>query len=135
MRRSPSVLALAAMSVVLAGFTLAGCSKSGSPTSPYGGGSGGGGGTANGDIPFDSGTMNAPATFVHTFPTAAVVGYHCRFHVSMGMTGTVTVVAGAADSVVVTASGTSFTPAAVSIKPGGYVHWNVTAGTHTVTSN
>ena len=106
-----------------------GCSDS-NPTGPYGGG-----GTGGGSNGFNSGSLAAPAQYVRTFPTAGTVGYHCNFHVSMGMTGTVTVVAGAADSAVVTASGMSFAPAAVSIKPGGYVHWKVTGGTHTVTSN
>jgi plastocyanin len=134
MKLGRSVLTLAALSVLLAGSSLLGCSKSTSPTNPYGGGSTGDG-TNSGNAAFNSGTLNAPATFVHAFPNAGTVGYHCIFHVSMGMTGTVTVVSGAADSAVVTASGMSFAPAAVSIKPGGFVRWNVTAGTHTVTSN
>jgi plastocyanin len=105
-----------------------------SATNPYGGGSTGGtGGTGN--TPFNSGTLNAPASFVRIFPTAGTVGYHCNFHQSMGMTGDVTVVSGAADSMIVTASGTSFTPATVSIRPGGYVHWKIAGGTHTVTSD
>jgi plastocyanin len=133
MKRSTSVLVISAVLVIVAGSSLLGCSKGTSPTNPYGAGSTGGSGASN--TPFDSGTLNAPATFVHVFPTAGTVGYHCTFHVSLGMTGTVTVVAGAADSAVVAASGTSFTPSAVSIKPGGYVHWNVTGGMHTVTSN
>jgi plastocyanin len=130
---SRPVVAIVAVSVVLAGASVLGCSKSSSPTNPYGSGSTGV--PSPGGTLFDSGTMSAPATFVHVFPTAGAVGYHCIFHVSMGMTGTVTVVAGAGDSAVVTASGTSFAPPSVSIKPGGYVHWNVTGGTHTVTSN
>ena len=131
MRATNSVLAIAALSILLAGSSLLGCSKSTSPTNPYGGGTmGGGGGTA-----FNSGTLNAPASYVHVFPTSGAVGYHCNFHVSMGMTGTVSVMAGGADSAVVTGSGTTFTPASVTIKPGGYVHWKITSGTHTVTSN
>lgn len=132
MRSGTPVLILAAASIVLVGFTLLGCSKSTSPTNPYDGSSGGSG---SGNTPFDSGTLVAPAQYVRMFPNASTVGYHCRFHASMGMTGTVTVAAGAADSAVVTASGTSFAPAAVSIRPGGYVRWNVTTGQHTVTSN
>jgi plastocyanin len=128
MKLSKPILVAATVGVVVAGYLVFGCTSS-SPTSPYGGGGGGGGGA------FDSGTLNAPANFVHTFSTAGTFGYHCNFHVSMGMTGTVTVVTGAADSAVVTASGTSFSPSGVSIKPGGYVHWKVTGGTHTVTSN
>jgi plastocyanin len=84
---------------------------------------------------FDSGTLNAPATFNHTFATAGSFGYFCRFHRSMGMTGTVTVVAGGADAADVNANGTSFSPPSVSIKPGGVVHWHVIGGQHTVTSN
>jgi plastocyanin len=129
MRPSKKLLAAIATTVILSGLALFGCSNNDNPT--YGGGPTGGpvGGA------FDSGSMTAPAQYVRTFPTAATVGYHCTFHRSMGMTGTVTVVAGAADSAVVTASGTSFAPATVSIKPGGYVHWKVTGGTHTVTSD
>ena len=118
-------------SIALAAFlllALLGCGSSNSPT--YGGGPSGGNPPA-----FDSGTITAPAQFVHTFAAASVVGYHCNFHRSMGMVGTVTVVAGGADSAVVTASGMSFAPTAVSIKPGGYVHWKVTGGTHTVTAD
>jgi plastocyanin len=125
-----AILVAAALSVVLAGSAVLGCSNSNSPT--YGGSPGGSGG---GNTPFDSGSLTAPANYVRTFPTAGSVAYHCTFHVSMGMTGTVTIVAGAADSGVVTASGTSFAPPAVSIRPGGYVHWKVTGGTHTVTSD
>lgn len=111
---------------------LASCSNYNDPTSPsgYGGGGGGAGGGA-----FDSGTLNAPADYVRTFSAAGTAHYICRFHVSMGMTGTVNVTSGAADSAVVSASGTSFSPSSVSIKPGGYVHWKVTGGTHTVMSN
>jgi plastocyanin len=125
-----SIFLAAAVTAVVAGSALSGCNGYNPPTSPSGGGGGGGGGTA-----FDSGTLNPPATYVRTFPTAGMVGYHCRFHVSMGMTGTVTVADGAADSAVVTAAGMTFTPASVSIKPGGYVHWKLTDGPHTVTSN
>jgi len=128
MKTNKTLLAAAAWTLVVAGLTAFGCSNSDNPT--YGGGPTGG--TGGG---FDSGSMTAPAQYVRTFPTAATVGYHCTFHRSMGMTGTVTVVAGGADSAVVTASGTSFAPATVSIKPGGYVHWKVTGGTHTVTSD
>jgi plastocyanin len=105
-----------------------GCSKDDGPTTPVGGG-GGGGGT------FDSGTLNAPASFDHTFATAGSFPYHCVFHESLGMVGTVMVVSGATDSTVtVSAGGTRFTPSTVTIRPGGSVHWVITDGTHTVTS-
>ncbi|HEY3214915.1 MAG TPA: hypothetical protein VGK93_00335 [Candidatus Eisenbacteria bacterium] len=133
MKRCTSVLVITA-SAVLAGFALLGCSKSSSPTNPLGGGTNGSGsGSANGS--FDSGTLDAPALFTHAFSTAGTFGYHCIFHRSMGMTGSVTVATGAADSAVVNASGTSFTPPTVSIKPGGFVRWNVRDGRHTVTSD
>jgi plastocyanin len=125
------VIAVALAGVVVAGTSVVGCSKSTSPTNPYGGGGGSGGGNAA----FDSGTLNAPASFDHVFTSAGTVGYHCNFHQSMGMVGTVTVAAGGADSVAVTASGTTFNPPLVTIQPGGKVHWIVAAGTHTVTSD
>ena len=127
MRTMRLVFATVALSAAILG-----CSSN-KPTSPSGGG--GGGGSSGGNTPFDSGTLTAPATFVRSFPSAGTVSYICRFHVSMGMTGTVTVTAGGADQATVTASGTTFSPSTVSIKPGGTVTWNVTNGTHTVTSN
>ena len=116
---------------VLAGAALLGCSNSSGPTDPNGIGSTGGSHIA----PFDSGVLSAPATFVHTFPDTGTVGYHCAFHPGPGMTGSVFVVAGAADSVEVTADGTSFFPSGVKVRPGGFVLWNVIRGTHTVTSD
>ncbi len=126
-----AVAGLAAMSLLAAGCG----SKSSSPTSPAGSMNmtGGGGGASN--TPFDSGSLTAPASFDHTFPVAGSVGYHCTFHQAMGMVGTVVVSAGGPSSATVTASGTSFSPASVTIMPGGTVHWSVTGGTHTVTSN
>lgn|SRR5262249_60937521 len=89
-------------------------------------------------------------TFNFTFPATGVsdtlhfrdVGawaYHCLAHASLGMTGTVVVdPASVIDSSVVQvgAGNTfSFSPASVTIKPGGYVRWvNVSGLTnHTVT--
>ena len=137
MRLSRTWVLMAGAALLITGGVVAGCSSKGNPTSPmYGGNTGGGGGGGgNGNTPFDSGSMSASASFVRTFPAAGTVGYHCTFHQSMGMVGTVSVAAAGADSAVVTASGTSFTPSAVTIKPGGYVHWKVVSGTHTVTSD
>lgn len=126
-----------AVALVAAG-AVAGCSQKNSPTNPYGsstGGGGGGGASGNGNRPFDSSTMSSPATFVRVFPAADSVGYHCNFHRNMGMVGTVIVATGEADSAVVNLTGTSFAPSKVRIKPGGYVHWKVLDGTHTVTSD
>ena len=133
MRLESALLVAAAAAVIMTGAALAGCNGYSAPTTPYGGGNttGSGGGNAA----FDSGELRAPATFVHQFTAAGVVGYHCRFHSSMGMVGTVTVVSGAADSAVVTASGIRFTPAGVSIRPGGSVRWNVADDRHTITSD
>jgi plastocyanin len=116
--------------VILVG--MYGCGKSSSPTSPPANPGGGGGGSSA----FDSGTLNAPATFAHTFATAGTFGYHCTFHQSLGMVGSVVVSAGAVDSTAsVTGAGTSFTPPTVTIRPGGVVTWHITSGTHTVTSD
>ena len=123
------VVVVASAGILAAALLVAGCSKS--STSPvYGGGGGGAGNT-----PFNSGSLTAPATFDRTFPVAGTVGYHCNFHQSMGMVGTVVVAAGGASSATVTASGTTFSPSSVTIMPGGTVHWSITGGTHTVTSN
>ncbi len=123
--------------LVAASSLLLGCGKSSSPTNPGGGiGGGGGGGGGGANTPFDSGTLTAPAAFSHAFPTAGTVTYHCNFHVSLGMVGTINISAAAADSIVnVTASGTTFSPSTITIKPGGIVHWNIASGTHTVTSD
>jgi plastocyanin len=130
-KRSMMLMSVLASALVLS-VIVVGCGKSSSPTAPYGGG-GGGGGASN--TPFNSGTLTAPASFDHVFPTAGTVGYHCNFHVSMGMVGTVVVAAGGASSATVTASGTTFSPSSVTIMPGGTVHWTIASGTHTVTSN
>ena len=130
-RPGRSLFAIATAAGVLAGVALLGCSSSSGPTDPNGIGSTGGSHIA----PFDSGVLTAPATFVHTFPDSGTVGYHCAFHPGPGMTGAVFVVAGAADSVEVTADGTSFFPSGVKVRPGGFVLWNVIRGTHTVTSD
>src|SRR5262245_50203002 len=105
MRKSPWFLVAPILAAILAVALLAaGCGKK-SPTNPMNGSSGG--------TLFNSGTLNGPATFDHAFTTAGTFNYHCNFHRSMGMTGTVSVVAGGAASVTVTGGGTSFNPASV----------------------
>ena len=89
--------------------------------------------------PFESGDLGTVApgnTFVHTFTTEGVFGFHCRHH--GGMTGTVTVAAGGADSVIwPMGPGNLFgTPSPGStVKPGTphYVRWINSSGVHTVT--
>ncbi len=130
-KRSAALIVFAG--VLAASPVILGCGKSSSPTAPPVGGGGGGGG--GGGTSFDSGTLNAPASFSQTFTTAGSFPYHCNFHVSLGMVGTVNVSSAATDSIVtVTVANYTFTPSTVNIKPGGVVHWNVTIGTHTVTS-
>jgi LPXTG-motif cell wall-anchored protein len=50
--------------------------------------------TAN-DGAWDSGTLNPGQSFTHTFTTAGTFAYHCTFHVSLGMVGTIIVQAAA----------------------------------------
>lgn len=87
---------------------------------------------------FNSGTMGTGKSFSHTFPNAGSIGYHCDFHPLM--VGTITVATGEADSAVVAmvnSTATGFSPANLSIRPGGVVRWvNQDAGVnHTATSN
>jgi LPXTG-motif cell wall-anchored protein len=56
---------------------------------------------------WDSGTVNPGASFTHTFNSAGTFPYHCSFHVSLGMVGTVIVQAA------------STTPAPTSSSGGG----------------
>jgi len=114
---------------VMAGIlTLMGvsCSKESKPTGPSMGGS---------SDSFDSGSLVAPTTFDHVFSTAGTVGYHCNFHASVGMVGQVMVDTSGAAAANDTASGTSFHPLIVKVRPGGTVHWIILDGTHTVTSD
>jgi plastocyanin len=137
MKMRSMVLAAAMTTLLAVSMITLGCGKSSSPTSPYSAGGGGGGGVSMSDTPFDSGTLSAPASFDHVFPVAGTIGYHCNFHQSMGMVGTVVVAAGGAATATVTASSSTFrfTPASVTIQPGGTVHWTISSGTHTVTSD
>lgn len=128
-----SIMRFVLASAFVSSAILVGCGKGSSPTAPYGGGGAGGGAASN--TPFNSGTLTAPASFSHVFPTTGTVHYHCNFHVTMGMVGTVVVAAGGPASVTVTASGMTFSPSSVTIMPGGTVNWSITGGTHTVTSD
>lgn len=106
-----------------------------------GGGGGGGGGVTNPgtgpsfDLHFPA--TNASQTFV--FNDAGTWDYHCTPHGSQGMTGSVVVNASSANDSMLVSVGPSntltFSPASVTIKPGGVVRWvNVSTMTiHTVT--
>jgi hypothetical protein len=132
-RRLLQLLCLASLHVaLLAVLGVGACSKSGSPTAPYGGGGGTG-------TPFNLGPFGLNQSATLTFANAGTFGYHCIPHQAMGMTGSVQVEAGGADSAVVqiAASGLTYTPPTTHIRPGGHVRWvNASASTvHTVTSN
>jgi plastocyanin len=124
MRAIFSMRRVALISVLTPALLVAGCSKGSSPTGPPA--------TSNS---FDSGSLVAPTTFDHVFPTAGTVDYHCNYHRSVGMVGQVVVDGSGAAAVTDTASGTSFHPLVVTVRPGGTVHWIILNGTHTVTSD
>ncbi|MCL4558047.1 MAG: plastocyanin/azurin family copper-binding protein [Deltaproteobacteria bacterium] len=42
-------------------------------------------------VTFDSGSLSPGQTFSHTFSSPGTIGYHCTYHVSYGMKGTVIV--------------------------------------------
>ena len=129
--------------LVLAGLVIAlgagACSKSSSPTSPYGGGGGTGGGGSSGGTSFNFGPFAVGQSASFTFASAGTFGYHCIPHRTMGMVGSVQVDASGSDSAVVqiALSGLSFTPAAAHIKTGGHVRWvnASSSAVHTVTSD
>ncbi|HET7224781.1 MAG TPA: hypothetical protein VFK69_03615 [Candidatus Eisenbacteria bacterium] len=81
---------------------------------------------------FDSGVLGSGGSYKHVFPNAGSSPYYCQLHPTL-MTGTVNVSAAGSDSAVVTVSNFSFSPATVTIKPGGYVRWAFNS-THTATS-
>ena len=104
--------------------------------------SGGGGGKGMPTNPgttsareLDSGDFGPGGVFQHRFASAGTFAYHCIHH--SPMTGSVTVNASAADTVVHVNIASSSTPfPAASVKPGGLVIWtNNTAFVHTVTSD
>lgn len=94
--------------------------------------SGTGAADANAGQLFDE-TLNEGQSFTYVFGSAGSFPYFCRPHEADGMTGTVNVSAVTAKTVSVSASGTSFSPANITIEAGDAVKWSST-GTHTVTS-
>jgi plastocyanin len=89
--------------------------------------------TTTGEL--NSGNIAPSATFQHRFMTAGTFPYHCIYH--SPMTGSVSVDAGAPDTLVNVSIASSSAPfPAASVKPGGRVVWtNNTTMIHTVTSN
>lgn len=73
-------------------------------------------------------------TFAHTFATAGTFPYHCTRH--SGMTGSVTVQAGAPATASVNIAGSAFQPGTITVGVGGTVTWTNSDNTpHTVTSH
>jgi plastocyanin len=123
-RRALSWTAVALLVVALAGAWS--CSKSSNPTAP-----GGGGGAKE----LSSGDLGTGASYQHRFFVAGSFPYHCTHHPTV-MTGTVTVSASAADTVVAIDINAVAPFPAASVKPGGRVVWtNNTVMLHTVTSD
>jgi plastocyanin len=92
----------------------------------------GGGGNPS----FNSGVQGVGAVFNQTFPVVGVVNYYCVVH-GAAMTGSVAIVAGAPDSLVnvaVGSGGANFSPANVTLRPNGTVHWTWAGSNHSVTS-
>jgi len=127
LHRGPLALALAALVV---SALVVGCSKSG--------------GTAPSNPPvsgptFDFTFTSAAESHQFTFTDVGTWGYRCIVHGSLGMTGTVIVDPASTDSslsVTVGSPPNMFSPASVTIKPGGKVTWVLAAGAplnHTVT--
>lgn len=81
---------------------------------------------------FDSGVVGTGTSFTHVFPNAGSTPYFCTVHTTQ-MTGTVNVSGAGTDSAVVAVANFSFTPATVTIKPGGYVRWTFSSF-HSATS-
>ena len=59
---------------------------------------------------WDSGSMGPGATFSHTFNSAGSFAYHCTFHESLGMVGTVVVQAGGGGTLPATGAADSTVP-------------------------
>jgi len=113
-----SVPRLVLPAVFAAAVLVAGCSDDESPaTGPGGGGPSG----------FSSGILAPTAQFTFTFTDSGTFGYHCGLHPAI-MKGAKVIVSDAAASMnaavtIVSLSTPGFSPASVSIKPGGSVTW------------
>ena len=131
MHRLARLLPVLALVLIGAGA----CTKS---TAPQYRSSGSSGGTTS-SAPLRLGPFGIGQSATFTFTEAGLYGYHCIPHRDMGMTGSVVVDAGGADSalVLIAVSGLTYSPATVHVRTGGIVRWiNASASTvHTVTSD
>jgi plastocyanin len=86
---------------------------------------------------FESGTVAPGGTYSHVFMTVGSIPYNCRFHVSMGMVGTINVMAGGTPSTdTVTMNAVTFSPANLTIDVGDTILWiNKSGVNHTATSD
>lgn len=135
MRLRPLLVIGGLFAVITIAIFLSSCGGGSSSTSPGTGGGGGGSGPS-----FDLSFPATGASRSFTFATAGTWNYQCSPHGNCcGMTGSVVVNAGATeDSAVVTVgpgNSLSYSPATVTVKPGGTVRWvNASSATnHTVT--
>ncbi len=133
-----TVVILAAAAAIVAVAFIASCGGGKSPaygvTSPPG------------PKELNSGSIAPGGAFAHKFVNAGTYGYHCSFHAVMsGLKVIVDASAPAADTVAaVSIIGTSappgFSPASLTIRPGGVVTWTnndtgIYGMAHTVTSD
>lgn len=122
---------LPALLVLLSAGTIAvsSCSKD-STSTPLGGGAG---------PELSSGNIPNGGVFQHTFAAAGTFPYHCSIHAAMTGNQVVVNAGSANDSAfvqIVSNTAPGFSPASVTIKPGGQVRWLNTQGSvHTVTSD
>ena len=82
----------------------------------------------------NSGSIANGGTYQHTFANAGTYSYFCTIH-GTGMAGTVVVAGGQPASASVSIQNNFYSPATVSVAPGGTVTWTNNGSTHTVTSN
>jgi plastocyanin len=85
-------------------------------------------------LELNSGNIPNGGTYQHTFANAGTYPYHCVIH-GTGMAGTVVVAGGQPASASVSIGNNFYSPASVSVAPGGTVTWTNNGSTHTVTSN
>ncbi len=82
----------------------------------------------------NSGAIATGGVYQHTFANAGTYNYFCTIH-GTGMAGTVIVASGQPASASVSIQNNFYSPATVSVAPGGTVTWTNNGSPHTVTSN
>ena len=127
-------LFLAATSILFV-LSLMACSSSTGGDGNGGGGGGGGGGGQE----FASGDLGNGASFTHVFNNVGTFDYFCRYHVAVGMSGTIVVAAESSPMYVpikLSYNITGNTLPDYGIVEGDTLVWtNMASFTHTVESN